>query len=67
DGKIVAGRECQGDVQLNGQKINCDDNGYRVQPNGQTLELLGAACQTLQDEPQSTVTASFACEDLILL
>ena len=33
--------------------------------NGNTLELLGAACTTLKSSPNPTVTATFSCTAVI--
>ncbi|MFM2417978.1 MAG: hypothetical protein RL385_2701 [Pseudomonadota bacterium] len=67
DGKLVKGRECAGEVSLNGQKLACNGpDGYRVKEDLQTLTLLGAACSTLQLQPMATLKASFACDDVIL-
>jgi hypothetical protein len=67
EGSLVAGRDCSGEVALNGQKLVCNGpDGYRVREDRTTLELLGAACNTLQTTPQTKVTASFACDDVIL-
>ncbi|MET0284708.1 MAG: vWA domain-containing protein [Polyangiales bacterium] len=66
EGKIVSGKECSGDVKLNEQVLRCDTD-YRVGDDKQTLELLGDACKTLRSEPSSQLSASFACNDVILL
>jgi hypothetical protein len=68
EGTIVAGKECSGDVTLNGQPLACDAaDGYRIGADKQTLELQGAACAALRREPESQLSASFACDDVILL
>jgi hypothetical protein len=67
DGMIVAGKECAGDVKLNGQPLACNTaDGYRVREDRASLQLTGAACATLQTSPQAQLSASFACEDVIL-
>jgi len=67
EGSIVAGRECAGDVSLNGTPLVCNAaDGYRVKEDRMTLQLVGAACSTLQGTPSAQVKASFACEDVVL-
>jgi len=68
EGTIVKGRECAGDVRLDGAPLVCNgDDGFRVATHGKGIELLGAACKTLQQKPSVKVSASFACDDVILL
>ena len=67
EGSIVAGRECAGDVRLGDTRLDCNSpNGFRVDLDGKSLELLGAACRTLQEDPNARLKATFACEDVIL-
>jgi hypothetical protein len=66
EGMIVPGKECSGDVKLNEQVLRCDSD-YRVGEDKKTLELLGDACKALRSEPESKLSASFACNDVILL
>lgn len=68
EGTVVAGKECSGDVTLNGTPLTCNDaNGYHVKDDKQTLELAGDACKALRQQPSSQLSASFACDDVIFL
>lgn len=68
EGTIVKGRECAGDVRLDGAPLVCNGrDGFRVGADGKGIELLGTACTTLQQKPSVKVSASFACDDVILL
>ncbi len=66
DGTVVAGKECSGDVTLNGQALQCETD-YRVGADKKSIELLGEACKKLRGEPASKLSASFACNDVVLL
>ncbi|HEX5660691.1 MAG TPA: vWA domain-containing protein [Polyangiales bacterium] len=66
EGKIVPGKECSGEVTLDDQKLACETD-YRVGADKQSLELLGDACTKLRSQPTSKLSASFACDDVILL
>lgn len=68
EGMIVPGRECEGSVTLNGERLSCTGgDGFRLKDEGRVLELLGTACETLQAATSATVEAEFACEDVVLL
>ncbi|MFT3924422.1 MAG: VWA domain-containing protein [Myxococcales bacterium] len=68
EGTIVAGRECAGEVSLNGKALECNGNdGYEVEADLQTLRLVGKACDELRQNPKVTLNASFACEDVVIL
>lgn len=63
EGKIVAGKECEGSVELSGVALLCNDpNGYSVDSTGQLLSLSGEACESLRTAQSATLTASFPCE-----
>lgn len=67
-GVVAAGRECTGNVMLNGAPLKCDDaDGYRLKANRSSLELLGHACSTLQTSAAPQLKASFPCDDVTLL
>ncbi len=52
---------CLGEVFLNGERIPCDDpNGFRLLDEN-TIELQGAACMTLQNDPDATLNGQFPC------
>jgi hypothetical protein len=61
NGKVEAGKECTGEVSLNGTALECgSDNGWRlIDPD--TFSLTGSACNSFTSQ-KSTVFASFPCE-----
>lgn len=61
NGKVETGKECMGEVTLNGSKLDCgSDNGWRLlDPN--TFTLTGSACESFTKQA-STVFATFPCE-----
>jgi hypothetical protein len=61
NGKIDAGKECSGNVSLNGANLTCNDaNGWRLS-DPQTVQLTGTACDKFVSM-DSAVTAKFPCE-----
>jgi hypothetical protein len=67
-GRIEPGRDCSGNVTLDGNTLSCnDDNGYRIKPDRQSLELLGDACKALQSAQTAQLKVSFPCQDVMLL
>jgi hypothetical protein len=67
-GVVSAGRECTGQVMLNGNVLKCDDaDGYRLKADRQSLELLGDACTILQTSAAPQLKAAFPCDDVKLL
>ncbi len=60
DGEIDLSRACEGEVWLDGQPLICDED-WRL-PDASTLEILGEACETLQDGASHTVDANFPCD-----
>jgi len=67
DGRVVAGMECLGRVELNGTALECDGpNGWHLVDESH-IDILGTACDTLLGTPGSTLTASFPCEAAILI
>lgn len=57
---------CSGDVRLNGTSLRCDDpNGWRAL-DASRIEILGDACETLQNATGAVVTATFPC-DVVLI
>jgi len=60
-GKVEQGKECGGQVKLNGGDLDCgSDNGWRlVDPD--TFALTGTACASFTSK-QSVVQASFPCD-----
>jgi hypothetical protein len=60
DGTVAAGKECQGEVLLNGAVLACNtDNGWRLS-DASTVQLTGTACNDFLGA-QSLVTARFPC------
>jgi hypothetical protein len=60
DGSVVEGKECQGEVTLNGAALACNsDNGWRL-VNASTVQLTGSACNDFL-AAQSLVSARFPC------
>ncbi len=60
EGEIDLDRACEGTVWLDGIPLTCEQD-WRL-PNASTLELLGEACETLQDGDNHTVEADFPCD-----
>lgn len=57
---------CTGRVELNGQVLPCDDpDGWRA-IDSSTIELQGAACDTLQNTPGVTLEATFPCGVILI-
>jgi hypothetical protein len=66
NGSVVAGKECSGYVNLNSQKLVCNDpNGWKLVDNNH-IELLGTACQTFLTDPAAILYAGFPCDAFIL-
>ncbi|MEM9461678.1 MAG: vWA domain-containing protein [Myxococcota bacterium] len=59
DGIVDLEAACQGTVLLDGVELECESDWHV--PEESTLELLGAACDTLQDGGEHDVLASFPC------
>lgn len=53
-----------GTVTINGNKINFGSD-WNIGPDGQTLHIIGAACDTLKATPNATVDATFPCGTII--
>jgi hypothetical protein len=62
DGAVIPGKECDGDVRVNGMLIPCNDpDGWQL--NSPTeIEFLGTTCDTITNDPSVTVEASFPCD-----
>ena len=59
-GKVETGKECQGQVMLNGAALPCNsDNGWRM-PDPSTVQLTGSACMQFVSTA-SQVDANFPC------
>jgi hypothetical protein len=60
NGRVTPGRECTGQVVLNGFPLACNDpDGWRLRDE-RTIELVGQACEAFAS-PSTQVTADFPC------
>lgn len=59
NGIVTADDFCEGEVYLDGMLLECPIDWTLIDP--MTIELLGAACDTLQDGGGHTVSANFPC------
>jgi hypothetical protein len=67
-GRVEPGRGCTGNVTLDGNALACDQpNGYRLNEDHQSIQLLGEACTTLQTAASPQLKVSFPCQDVTLL
>jgi hypothetical protein len=65
DGAVQAGKECDGTVMVNGVKIPCNDpDGYKLN-NPSEIEFVGAACDSIMNDPSVVIEASFPCGSVI--
>jgi hypothetical protein len=61
NGKVMAGQECGGNVNVNGAPLACGDpNGWALR-DASTLVLQGEACTKFLNDPYSMLTADFPC------
>ncbi|HET8933605.1 MAG TPA: VWA domain-containing protein [Polyangiales bacterium] len=61
NGKVMAGQECGGSVNVNGTFLKCGDpNGWALKDQS-TLILQGNACTTFLNNPFSMLNADFPC------
>jgi hypothetical protein len=61
---IMESVACMGTVKLNGEPLECGDNGWRLK-DANTIEITGTACERFQKENNATITANFPCEVII--
>ncbi len=55
-------RACEGTVLLGGEPLACDDpDGFRVEDDGRTVEILGAACDAIV-RGEARLSGYFPCE-----
>jgi hypothetical protein len=59
NGDVVVDLACQGTVLLDGQPLECGTDWRVLDPK--TLELIGDACEVLQDGSPHSVEANFPC------
>lgn len=61
NGSVVAGKECSGEVMLNGTTLACDQaDGWKLADES-TVQLTGMACDSFL-QTQSQVHATFPCD-----
>ena len=61
NGKVMAGQECGGSVNVNGTLLKCGDpNGWALKDQS-TLILQGNACTAFLNNPFSMLNADFPC------
>jgi hypothetical protein len=66
NGTVVAGKECSGYVNLNSQKLPCNDpNGWKLVDKNH-IELQGTACQTFLTDGAAILDAGFPCDAFTL-
>lgn len=65
DGEVIPGKECDGDVRVNNMPLPCNDpNGWQL--NSPTeIEFVGTACDTILNDPNVTIDASFPCDAVV--
>lgn len=67
DGTLTDARACDGDVRLNGERLQCDGaNGWEV-IDETTIRLRGTACDKWKLEPKAQVEANFPCEAITFI
>jgi hypothetical protein len=66
NGTVTQGKECSGYVNLNSQKLTCNDpNGWKLVDKNH-IELLGSACQTFLSDTAAILDAGFPCDAFAL-
>jgi hypothetical protein len=64
-GRIMEGKECLGEVMLNGEPLECDGkNGFSL-VDATHLVLKGTACDDYKLTPSAMLSAKFPCEALL--
>ena len=64
-GRVGKGRECNGEVLLDGEPLECNgDDGWEL-VDEKHLVLKGAACEGFRLTPSASLSATFPCESLI--
>lgn len=64
NGMVTADDFCDGTVLLDGMPLECPVDWTLIDP--MTIELIGAACDTLQDGDPHSVSASFPCGAVVI-
>jgi Mg-chelatase subunit ChlD len=61
NGSVEPGRECEGELMLNGKKLECGNaDGWKL-ADARHVELRGDACQQFNHNPASILQAAFPC------
>jgi hypothetical protein len=61
NGKVKAGSECLGYVNVNGVDLPCNDpNGWKLKDE-QTVEITGTACDKFKSDTAAQLHANFPC------
>lgn len=63
DGEVARSQACDGTVRLGDDRLECETD-WTILEDGQTIRLLGAACERLKRSGE-TLTASFPCEAIL--
>jgi hypothetical protein len=67
NGKVTAGSECSGSVEVDGVRLPCNQNdGWRLK-DATTVEITGKACEDLKLKPEAQIKADFPCDVFDLL
>ncbi len=64
DGMVTSDDFCEGTVLLDGMPLECPVDWTLI--DATTIELIGSACDTLQDGGGHTVSASFPCGAVVI-
>lgn len=66
EGELVVDRACDGEVLLDGDPLQCnDENGWEV-VDASTIRLLGESCEAWKYEAEPAIEATFPCEIVTL-
>jgi hypothetical protein len=61
-GQVEAGKECSGNVVVNGKPVTCNDpNGWHLN-NPTEIEFSGTTCDAILADPSVTIAATFPCD-----
>lgn len=64
NGQVIQGKECDGTVTVNNANVPCNDpNGYHLNSPSE-LEFVGTVCDTIMNDPNVEITASFPCDSV---
>ena len=67
NGSVVSGKECEGEVLLNGSPLGCNDSSGNswILLNPTTIRLQGLACDRFKNDPTATISATFPCDAFV--